>query len=188
MSSERIKMERGEWYDANFDRELLRLRSVADGLCFDYNHTRPGSPDQEKFLCQLLHVEELPQGLTLLAPVYMDYGSNVHFGKEVFVNHGCYFMDGAEIAIGDHAFIGPYCGFYTATHPLDYPRRNRGLEKAKPISIGDNCWLGANVVVLQGVRIGSGCVIAAGSVVKDDIPDHTVAAGNPARVIRTIKG
>ena len=88
-----------------------------------------GDPGREDILRKLLQTETLPEGLSLLAPVYMDYGRNVHFGRQVFVNHGCYFMDGAEITIGDHAFIGPYCGFYTATHPLDYTRRNCGLEK-----------------------------------------------------------
>ena len=92
------------------------------------------------------------------------------------------FMDGGSITIGENVFIGPFCGFYTATHPLDFARRNKGLEKALPIKVGDNCWFGANVSVMPGVTIGSGCVIAAGSVVTKDVPDNSLVAGVPAAV------
>jgi len=111
----------------------------------------------------------------------------VSFGKNVFVNCYCYFMDGAKITVGNNVFIGPYCGFYTATHPVDYANRNKGLEKALPITIGDNCWFGANVSVMPGVKIGNGCVIAAGSVVTKDLPDNVMAAGVPAKIIKTIE-
>ena len=96
-------------------------------------------------------------------------------------------MDGGGITIGENVFIGPYCGFYTASHPMDIANRNKGLEKALPIVVGDNCWFGANVSVLQGVTIGSGCVIAAGSVVTSDIPDNCMAAGVPAVVKKKIE-
>ena len=95
-------------------------------------------------------------------------------------------MDGANITIGDNVFIGPYCGFYTASHPLDYQRRNQGFEKALPIKVGNNCWFGANVSVMPGVTIGNGCVIAAGAVVTHDIPENSLVAGIPAKVIKTI--
>ena len=179
------KMQSGEWYDANFDRALLEARGQADQLCYDFNTARPGSPEQLAALRALLGTE-LPEGLTILAPVYFDYGTSTHLGKGVFVNHGCYFMDGGRIKIGDHVFIGPFCGFYTAGHPLNYSDRNQGLERALPITIGDNCWLGANVSVLQGVSIGSGCVVAAGSVVTKDLPSNVIAVGNPCRVLREI--
>ena len=83
-------------------------------------------------------------------------------------------------------FIAPCCGFYTAGHPLDATERNRGLEYARPISVGSNVWFGANVTVLPGVTIGDNCVIGAGSVVNKDIPAGTMAAGNPCRVIKSI--
>ena len=95
-------------------------------------------------------------------------------------------MDGASITIGNHVFIGPYCGFYTASHPLDYQSRNQGLEKALPIHVGDNCWFGANVSVMPGVTIGNGCVIAAGSVVTKDVEDNSLVAGVPAQIIKKI--
>lgn len=184
--TEKEKMLCGSWHDANFDEDLLEQRQRADMLCWDFNMARPGSAEQTAALQALLGVE-MPEGLTILAPVYFDYGSSTHFGKDCFVNHGCYFMDGGQITIGDNVFIGPYCGFYTATHPMNIEERNKGLEKALPIKVGDNCWFGANVSVLQGVSIGSGCVIAAGSVVNRDVPDNCMAAGVPAVVKKKIE-
>lgn len=177
--TEREKMLAGEWYDANFDPALLEERGRAENLCFDFNSARPGSEAQTAALKALLG-GEVPEGLSILAPVYFDYGKGTSFGVGTFVNHGCYFMDGAPITIGSHVFIGPFCGFYTASHPLTYRERNQGLEKASPITVGDNCWFGANVSVMPGVTIGNGCVIAAGSVVTSDLPDNSVAAGVPA--------
>lgn len=179
--TEREKMLKGEWYDANFDPELLEERDAAEALCHDFNTARPGSDTRQTALRELLGTQP-PEGLTVLAPVYFDYGKHTRFGKGTFVNHGCYFMDGGSIDIGDHVFIGPFCGFYTASHPMNFAQRNRGLERALPIRVGDNCWFGANVSVLQGVTIGSGCVIAAGSVVTQDLPDNSAAAGVPAKV------
>ena len=95
-------------------------------------------------------------------------------------------LDEAQVKFGDDVFIGPNCGFYTACHPLDAERRNRGLEYARPITIGNSVWLGAGVSVLPGVTIGDGCVIGAGSVVSRDIPANSLAVGNPCRVIRQI--
>ena len=185
MATEREKMLQGAWYDANFDTQLLEERAEAEGLCHDFNVARPGSMEQQNTLRGLLGAE-LPEGLTVLAPVYFDYGKLTSFGPGSFVNHGCYFMDGGGITIGANVFIGPFSGFYTATHPLNYAERNEGLEKALPIVVGDNCWLGANVSVMPGVTIGSGCVIAAGSVVTEDLSDNCLAAGVPARVKKQI--
>lgn len=183
--TEAEKMRRGEWYDANFDEELLARRLEVAKLYEQFNAAPAGSPEQAEALRALLS-EEVPEGVTVLSPVYFDYGSNTHLGKGTFVNHGCYFMDGAEITLGENVFVGPFCGFYTAAHPMDYKNRNKGLEIALPIHVGDNCWFGANVSVLPGVTIGSGCVIAAGSVVTKDIPENSMAAGVPAAVKKTI--
>ena len=183
--SEKEKMLQGEWHDANFDPTLLKERRKAELLCYDFNFAKPGSEEQSNVLKKLLGTE-LPKGLNILAPVYFDYGATTHFGKNVFVNHNCYFMDGGTIHIGDNVFIGPFCGLYTASHPINYKDRNKGLEKALPIIIGDNCWFGANVSVMQGVTIGSGCVIAAGSVVTKNIPDNCLVAGVPASIKKKI--
>lgn len=184
--TEKEKMERGEWHDANFDEELLAKRARAEALCYDFNMGKPGSDAQLDALKTLLDTD-FPAGLTVLSPAYFDYGDKTTFGDGCFVNHGCYFMDGGSITFGDNVFIGPFCGFYTASHPLGAKERNLGLERALPIVVGDNCWLGANVSVLQGVTIGSGCVIAAGSVVTEDLPDNVMAAGVPAVVKKIIE-
>lgn len=183
--SEKEKMLKGEWHNANFDNTLLLERRKAELLCYDFNHAKPGSIEQQTALKDILQTEDI-DNLTILAPVYFDYGTYTKLGKGTFVNHGCYFMDGGTIHIGENVFIGPYCGFYTASHPITYVERNQGLEKALPIVIKDNCWLGANVSVLQGVTIGSGCVIAAGSVVTKDIPDNCIVAGVPAEIKKKI--
>lgn len=184
--TEKEKMERGEWHDANFNEELLAKRARAEALCCDFNMGKPGSDAQLDALKTLLDTD-LPAGLTVLSPAYFDYGDKTTFGDGCFVNHGCYFMDGGSITFGDNVFIGPFCGFYTASHPLGAKERNLGLERALPIVVGDNCWFGANVSVLQGVTIGSGCVIAAGSVVTEDLPDNVMAAGVPAVVKKIIE-
>ena len=186
--TETEKMKAGQWYDANFDKELLEQRLKAEQITYDFNNARPGSDEQQDALKELLGTENV-DGISVLAPVYFDYGKEyTSLGKGTFVNHGCYFMDGGTITIGENAFIGPFCGFYTANHPLDYKRRNEGLEVALPIKVGDNCWFGANVSVMPGVTIGSGCVIAAGSVVTSDIPDNSLAMGVPAKVVKKISG
>ena len=185
--SETDKMLAGEWYDANYDTELVESRRKAADDCFEYDHTRPSDTSKrEAILKKILHTEQLSEGLEVLSPFLCDYGYNIHLGKHVFVGHDCYFMDGAEITVGDNVFIGPSCGFYTAVHPMDYVDRNKGLEKALPVTIGDNCWLGAGVRILPGVHVGNGCVIAAGSVVTKDIEDNSLAAGVPAVVKKKI--
>lgn len=183
--TEKEKMRLGMWCDTNFDEELLKLRNEAQSLCFDYNHIRPSEVERQNEVLKALF-GELPKGLTIIAPFICDYGKNVHLGQDVFINSNCYFMDGADIVLGNNVFVGPFTGFYTSTHPLDYKRRNEGLEKALPIKVGDNCWFGANVSIMPGVTIGNGCVIGAGSVVTKDIPDNSLVAGVPAAVKKTI--
>ena len=183
--SEKEKMLNGEWHDANFDKNLLEERRTAELLCHDFNTAKPGSAEQISALSNLLETK-IPEGVTVLAPVYFDYGKYTQFGEGTFVNHGCYFMDGGTIQIGQNVFIGPFCGFYTASHPMKYTERNKGMERALPIVVGDNCWFGANVSVLQGVTIGAGCVIAAGSVVTEDVPENCLIAGVTAAIKKRI--
>lgn len=183
--TEKEKMEKGLWYDANFDPEILRERLEAEDLCFRFNQT---SPKEEKKRQEILEqlIGRLGKDVTILSPLYADYGTNSSIGDGTFINHGAYLMDGAKITIGSTCFIGPNCGMYTAAHPLLASERNAGLERAKPITIKDNVWIGADVTILQGVTIGEGSVIGAKSLVTKDIPDHVIAMGNPCRVIRAI--
>lgn len=183
--TEREKMEKGLWYDANYDTELVEKRLEAEELCFAFNHTRPKEIDQKEALLKKI----LPHkgvDVVILSPFYTDYGYNCWIGEATFINHNAYLMDGAPIVIGTHCFIGPNCGMYTANHPVVAEERNMGLEQAKPITIGDHVWVGADVAILPGVTIGEGSVIGAKSVVTKDIPAHVLAVGNPCRVLRPI--
>lgn len=178
------KMKKGLWYDANNDFKVVKQRYQCFDKNFELNHLKPTDPYRKEMIEKIIGY--YPENLELLSPFYCDYGENIHLGKNVFININNYFMDCADITIGDNVFIGPSCGFYTASHPLDYKRRNQGLEKALPITVGDNCWFGANVSVMPGVTIGSGCVMAAGAVVTKNVPDNSLVAGVPAKVIRKI--
>ena len=119
-------------------------------------------------------------------PFYCDYGSNIEVGKNCFINYNCVFLDNAKIILGDNCMLAPNISIYTAGHPLHPDNRRLGHEYGIPVTIGDNVWLGGNTVICPGVHIGSNCVIGAGSVVTKDIPDWSLAAGNPCRVIRQI--
>jgi acetyltransferase-like isoleucine patch superfamily enzyme len=110
-------------------------------------------------------------------PFYCDYGYNIEIGENFYTNHNVVILDCAKVTFGDNVFVAPNCGFYTAGHPLDAETRNKGLENAKPITIGNNVWLGAGCSVLPGVTIGDNAVIGAGSVVTKDIPAHVLALG-----------
>ena len=178
------KMKSGLWYDANYDEKLKELRSNCKDLCFRLNQTLPSSPNNKVLLTKLLG--SIPNGLEINLPFTCDYGFNIQLGENVFINHSCYFMDGANISVGNNVFIGPYCGLYTANHPLDMAKRNQGLEQALPITIEDDCWIGANVSILPGVTVHKGSVIAAGSVVTHDIPPFTLVAGVPASIIKQL--
>lgn len=182
--NEREKMLLGKWYDAT-DQELVKQRLNAKDLCFELNQIKPSNLEKRNpIINKLLGYQ--PDNLELLSPFTCDYGNNIVLGKNVFINSNCYFMDGAKITVGDNVFIGPSCGFYTANHPLDYQTRNQGIEQALPILIGNNVWLGGNVIVLPGVEIGDGCVIGAGSVVTKDIEANSIATGVPCKVIKKI--
>lgn len=119
-------------------------------------------------------------------PFYCDYGFNIEVGKNLFANYNCTILDVAKVTIGDNVLIAPNVSIYTAGHPLHADTRKTGYEYGAPITIGDNVWIGGNSIILPGVTIGCNSVIGAGSVVTKDVPDWTVVAGNPARVIRKI--
>ncbi len=179
------RMEKGLWYDANFDQELLELRENADELCFQFNHTSPTNAEaREEILSRL--IPGRGKDTVILAPLYADYGVKTTIGDGTFINHNAYLMDGGTITIGSHCFIGPNCGMYTADHPLIAEERNRGYELALPIVIENNVWIGADVTILPGVTIGEGSVIGGKSVVTKDIPAGVIAVGNPCRVMRPI--
>ena len=125
-------------------------------------------------------------GAFINPPFYCDYGFNIEVGKNFFCNYNCTILDVGKVRIGDNCLFAPNVAIYTAGHPVHPAMRNTGYEYGMDVTIGNNVWLGGNVVVCPGVTIGDNVVIGAGSVVTKDIPSWTVAAGNPCRVIREI--
>lgn len=183
--TEKEKMKKQMLYDANYDTELLDERKKAKELCYDFNQLRPSNEkEQKKILKQLLG--KTKGEFSIVAPFWCDYGYNIEIGENFFANHNTVILDGAKVTFGDNVFIAPDCGFYTAGHPIDHERRNKGLEYAYPITVGNNVWIGAGVQVMPGVTIGDNVVIGGGSVVVKDIPDNCVAVGNPCKMIRVI--
>ncbi len=119
-------------------------------------------------------------------PFQCDYGWNIEVGDNFFANYNCVFLDVGKIKFGDNCLLAPNVSVYTAGHPVHPAARNTLYEYGIDVTVGDNVWIGGNVVICPGVNIGSNSVIAAGSVVTRDIPEWSIAAGNPCRVIRKI--
>jgi maltose O-acetyltransferase len=184
MKTEKEKMLAGELYDA-LDPELSEDRLKTRLLLKELNDSREDDTDKRGQVLRAL-IPNAGEGLWLQPPFYCDYGYNITVGERVFFNFNCVVLDVAPVAIGSRTLFGPNVQIYTATHPMNHKERASGLEYAKPISIGDDVWVGGNAVICPGVTIGDRSVIGAGSVVTKDIPADVFAAGNPCRVIRTI--
>lgn len=125
-------------------------------------------------------------GAFINPPFYCDYGTHIEAGKNLYINYNCTILDVAKVKFGNNCQLAPNVAIYTAGHPIHPVSRNSMYEYGKEVTIGDNVWIGGNVVICPGVHIGDNVVIGAGSVVTKDIPDWSVAAGNPCRVLRTI--
>lgn len=177
-------MVSGQLYNA-LDPELSALRSQARSLFGALN----ASEDSQVALRRELLGKLLPhsgEDLWIEPPFYCDYGINMHLGDRVFFNFNCVVLDVAPVRIGSRTLFGPNVQIYTATHPLDAQERASGLEFAKPITIGEDVWVGGGAIINPGITIGDRTVIGAGSVVTKDLPSDVFAAGNPCRVIRKL--
>ena len=181
---EKEKMILGELYYAN-NEELIKERVKAKDLCYEYNNLKPSQEKERKELLKKL-LGNTKENFLIEQPFICDYGYNIEIGENFYANHNLTILDCNKVKFGDNVFIAPNCSFYTAGHPLDVETRNKGLEYAKPIEVGNNVWIGGNVVILPGVKIGDNAVIGAGSVVTKNIPSNVLAVGNPCKVIREI--
>lgn len=181
----RERMLAGDLYVAD-DPESERIARRATVLVDAYQRAVVAAEDAgaREILADLLG--SVGEGVFIKPPLAVDYGENIHVGARTYVNSGLTALDVAPITIGADCLLGPNVQLLTPTHPIDpRPRRDK-LEAARPITLGDNVWLGGGVIVCPGVRIGDNTVVGAGSVVTRDLPANVVAVGNPARVIRTI--
>ncbi|RSX54055.1 acetyltransferase [Bifidobacterium goeldii] len=165
--------------------ELERKRMEARRLFETYNRTDFEDTERRRALLERL-LGSVGENVVVEPNFRCDLGCNIHLGEGSFVNYDCVMFDAAPITIGKSVWIAPMVGLFTTNHALDYDERAAGGVVSRPITIGDGAWLGAHVVVLDGVTIGRGAVIGAGSVVTRDVPGNVVAAGNPARVLRPI--
>lgn len=184
--NEKEKMLAGELYDANYNKELAEERQKAKDLCYEYNQIKPSNQEEKNKIMEEI-LGKTKGNFLIEQPFMCDYGYNIEIGENFYANHNLIILDGNKVKFGNNVFIAPNCGFYTAGHPIDPTLRNQGLEYAKPIEIGNNVWIGGNVVVLPGVTIGDNCVIGAGSVVVKDIPKNSIAVGNPCKVIKKVE-
>ena len=182
--SEKEKMLAGELYLA-FGEELFNERQHAKKLCRNFNATTEEQmPERLALLHELLG--SCGKNAFIEPSFRCDYGYNIHVGDNFYANYDLIILDVCEVRIGHNCMIAPRVSIFTAAHPLDAETRISGLEFGKPITIGDNVWIGGHVVINPGVTIGSNVVIAAGAVVTKDVPDNVVVAGVPAKVIRQL--
>lgn len=189
MKSEKEKMLAGELYDCG-DPELIARWHLAKRLQQQYNAADSRDREMlESILSEL--IGSRGENVWIAAPVFVDYGENIHIGRNVEINMNCVFLDCNRITIGDNCGIGPGVHIYAVTHPAKASERmpeNSTFWKSltAPVTIGNNVWIGGGAIILPGVTIGDNSTIGAGSVVTHDIPPGVLAAGNPCRIIREL--
>lgn len=182
--SMRERMLAGDLYIAD-DPQLAVESQHAATLMQKFNNSDPSDPDARRAVLHEL-LGSLGEGAEIRPPMLCDYGYQIHIGARTFINYGAVLLDVGRITIGEDVQVGPNVQFLTPTHPLEPEARRAKFEAAKPITIGNNVWLGGGVIILPGVSIGDNTVVGAGAVVTKDLPANVVAVGNPAKVIREL--
>lgn len=182
--SEKAKMCSGAYYNGD-DPELVALRLSARLKTALFNQTSIVETQQRTVLIKDL-LGTTGKRIYVESDFNCDYGENIHVGENFYANFGCVILDVAPVHIGKNCFMGPQVGIYTATHPIDPVQRSSGIEYAKAIKIGDDCWIGGHATINPGVTIGDNVVVASGAVVTKCVPSNVVVGGNPARIIKEI--
>ena len=179
------RMHSGKRYYCN-DEELLAEQARCLELLYDFNQTRPSQAEKRQALLREMFAE-LGENCYIEPPLQANWGGKfVHFGSNVYANFHLTLVDDTDIYVGDNVMIGPNVTISAGTHPVHPELRRKQAQYNLSITIGSNVWIGANSVILPGVRIGDNTVIGAGSVVTRDIPANVVAVGSPCRVLREI--
>jgi len=181
MMTEKEKMRNGQLANTS-DSELMADLVRAKALIAKLNTSYLGSTDLRATLEELL--PNIHATALVCPPFFCDYGYNIELGESVFINFNCVILDGAPVKIGHHTLLGPSVQIYTPQHPMNYLERRATVESAHAVTIGDDCWIGGGAIICPGVTIGNRCIIGAGSVVTKDVPDDSLAVGNPAVVKR----
>ena len=182
--NQRERMLAGLPYKAWLDG-LEEERFACKQKIYDFNNLSPSLNESAPSLLKSI-LGKTGENIWVEAPFHCDYGWNIEVGENFFANYNLTILDVAKVTIGKNVQIAPNVSIYTAGHPIHPDTRNTGYEYGIPITIGDNVWIGGNVVILPGVKIGDNVVIGAGSVVTKDIPDHVIAMGNPCKIVREI--
>ena len=182
---QRDNMHNGKLYDPNDDSVMEEQMVCLDRL-YDFNQTRPSEMNKRNAIMKEM-MGDVGKDCYIESPFHANWGGkHVHFGDGVYANFGLTCVDDTHIYVGSHTLFGPNVVLATAGHPMMPELRKHGIQYNMPIHIGENCWLGAGVIVVPGVTIGDNVVIGASSVVTKDIPSNSVAMGSPCRVVRQI--
>ena len=190
--TEKEKMIQGLLYDSA-DPELVEHRTIAQEITKKYNQTERSDATLRYDLLKNFFAD-IGENCYIEPTFRCDYGYNISVGENFYMNYDCVLLDICPIIIGDNCMLAPGVHIYSATHPITYKERNTQtidevsvcLELGKPVTIGHNVWIGGRSVIIPGVTIGDGAVIAAGSVVTKNVPANTIYGGNPAKLIKTI--
>jgi maltose O-acetyltransferase len=183
--TEREKMLAGLLYDPS-DPELAEARVQTRLRTEAFNQSSIAKPSERAALLRALF-GSCGSTIYVEPPFHCDYGKNISVGENFYANFGCVILDVATVTIGDNCLIAPQVGIYTATHPIDPLLRRAGRELAKPIVIGNDCWIGGHATINPGVTLGNNVVVASGAVVTKSFGDNVVIAGNPAKILRRVE-
>lgn len=175
----------GLLYDV-FEQELTDIKDRTYGLVSELSRVSHFDTEYVMSLVRKI-VAKIGQDSYIVPPFRCDYGDHVFIGNNTYINYNCCFLDSAKVTIGDYVYMGPNCNIFTPCHPIHHElRKEKVTEYALPVTVGSHSWIGGDVVITPGVTIGENCVIGAGSVVTKDIPDNSIAVGNPCKVIRQV--